>query len=584
MDINVIPGTIQESDADAIIITLFEGSGLDGPAQDVDQALDGALRDLLDVGDLTGKSGETVVLYPRGALPARRVIVVGLGPREDFDLEASRCAAAHAIQKAREVKAQRVASVLHSAETDATPDDVSADASHAEAFRKLRNQLAAKISSRLDPSLDTSDKARNAEIRATLEGLFDAALSEEGVILSRFERQRLFEHIVAELLDRAPVVAAAAQAVTEGSLLALYDYRGQKTEDAPEALPRTLELIIERDYDAPVVQRGIAAGQAIAAGVVLTRDLVNLPPNICTPIHMADIASQAAAVVGLRVQVFDREQMESMGMGALLAVAQGTDTPPRFIVLEHNAERAQELDTIVLVGKGVTFDTGGYSLKPKEGMSTMKGDMAGAAAVIGAMRAIGALDVPLHVVGLAPASDNMISGHAYRPQEVVTASNGVTIEIISTDAEGRMLLADALVYAGRFQPAAVVDIATLTGTCAAALGGVAAGLFSTDDRLREVLLGAADATSEKLWPLPLFPEYEKAIKSDTADIKNSGGRWGGIGSSAIFLKHFVSYPAWAHIDMAGMAFEAKDKPYIPGKGATGYGVRLLTQFVRDWAG
>jgi leucyl aminopeptidase len=284
----------------------------------------------------------------------------------------------------------------------------------------------------------------------------------------------------------------------------------------------------------------------------------------------------------LRIQVLEEEQMTSLDMGALLAVAQGSDTPPRLIILEHNADRATELDTIVLIGKGVTFDTGGYSLKSREGMVTMKSDMAGAAAVIGAMQAIGALDVPLHVVGLAPAADNMISGRAYRPSEVVTASNGVTIEIISTDAEGRMLLADALVYAKRFNPTAVVDIATLTGTCAAALGKAAAGLFSTDDGLRDVLLSAADASAEKLWPLPLYPEYEKTIKSETADIKNSGGRFGGIGSSATFLKHFVDYPAWAHIDMAGVALDAEDNPYAPGKGATGFGVRLMVEFVRRW--
>jgi leucyl aminopeptidase len=387
---------------------------------------------------------------------------------------------------------------------------------------------------------------------------------------------------VSEILDRGPAVEAAAQAVTEGSLLALYAYRGQKTDDAPKALPETLELMVEAEPERPAAQRGVAAGDAIAAGVTLTRDLVNLPPNICTPVYMAEAASQIAETLGLRVQVLDREQMEGLGMGALLGVAQGSDTPPRFIILEHNADRADELDTIVLIGKGVTFDTGGYSLKSKEGMGTMKGDMAGAAAVIGAMRAVGALDVPLHVVGLAPASDNMISGRAYRPQEVVTASNGVTIEIISTDAEGRMLLADALVYAERFKPAAVVDIATLTGACYTALGGVAAGLFSTDDTLREALLSAADTTTEKLWPLPLFPEYEKAIESETADIKNSGGRGGGVGSSAIFLKHFVAFPAWAHIDMAGLGFGGKDNPYVPGKGATGYGVRLLTEFVRRW--
>jgi leucyl aminopeptidase len=500
MQIKIVPGVIQDSDADAVIVGLFQESQPQGATRALDQALDGAIRDLVESGDANGKAGQVAVLYTRGAIPAPRVIVVGLGPRQEFDLEGLRRAAAHAIQKARDLKARRVASALY---------DV-------------------------------------------------------------------------EVMNGGLAVEAAAQAIAEVSLLALYEYRGQKTGEAPEALPQVMELALEPEPDASAAQRGIAAGQAVAAGVTLTRDLVNLPPNICTPLHMAEVAEQIAERVGLRIKVFGPEQMEALGMGALLAVARGSDTPPRFIILEHNADRARELDTLVLVGKGVTFDTGGYSLKTKEGMATMKGDMAGAAAVIGALRAIGALGVPLHVVGLVPAADNMISGHAYRPQEVVIASNGVTIEIISTDAEGRMLLADALVYAERFRPAAVVDIATLTGTCAAALGGAAAGLFSTDDALRDVLLSAGAATSEKLWPLPLFPEYEKAIESETADIKNSGGRRGGIGASAIFLKHFVNCPAWAHIDMAGLAFEAKDNPYVPGKGATGFGVRLLTEFVRKW--
>jgi leucyl aminopeptidase len=441
-------------------------------------------------------------LYPRGAIPARRVIVVGLGPRDEFDADpadAVRRAAARAIQRARELKARRVGSMLHGAGAG---------------------------------------------------GL---------------------------------AVEAAAQATAEGSLLGLYDYRGQKTEDPPEPLPQVLELTVFDERDVPAARGGVDAAWAVAAGVALTRDLVNLPPNICTPAHLAQVAAEVAGEVGLRVEVLGRKEMQAQHMGALLAVAQGSDTPPRFIVLEHNAGRADELDSIVLVGKGVTFDTGGYSLKSKESMGQMKNDMAGAAAVIGALYAVGTLGVPLHVVGLAPAADNMISGHAYRPQEVVTASNGVTIEINSTDAEGRMLLADALVYAGRFQPAAVVDIATLTSACVVALGkGVAAGLFSTDEVLRDALLAAADATVERLWPLPLFPEYEKSLESQTADVRNSGERGAGVGSSATFLKRFVSYPAWAHVDMAGMASEAKDNPYIPGKGATGFGVRFLTEFVRRW--
>ncbi len=501
MDIKTIPGAIQESDADAVIVNLFQDTQPGGATKAVDDALDGAICDLIEDGDFSGKAGQVAVLYPRGAVPARRVLVVGLGSRDKFDTDPAdtvRRAAAHAIKKARELKVDRVASILH--------------------------------------------------------GAGAGGLS----------------------------VRQAAQATAEGSLLALYDYHGQKTGAPKEPKPQSLALMIFDEKDVPTAQQGVDAALAIAAGVALTRDLVNLPPNICTPTYLADVARQTADKVGLRVEVLGRKQMEALKMGALLAVAQGTDTPPQFIVLEHNKGRADELDTIVLVGKGVTFDTGGYSLKSKEGMGTMKIDMAGAAAVIGAMRAIGELNVPLHVVGLVPASDNMIGSHAYRPQEVFTASNGVTIEINSTDAEGRMLLADALVYAKRFDPAAVVDIATLTGACYTALGGVAAGLFSTDDVLRDALLDAGKTTAEKLWPLPLFPEYEKTLESQTADIRNSAGRGAGVGSSATFLKHFVDYDAWAHVDMAGLAYGGKDNPYMPAKSATGFGVRLFTEFVRGW--
>jgi len=501
IQVKAVPGAIQESTADAIVVNLFQDTQPGGATKAVDESLDGAVRELIESGDFTGKTGQVAVLYPRGAIPSRRVIVVGLGPRDDFGPDPVRRAAARAAQKARELKVRRLASILHGAGAG---------------------------------GLSTTE---------------------------------------------------AAQATTEGTVLGLYQYHGQKTEEPTELLPASLELTLFDQAKVEAAQQGIDAGLAVSAGVALARDLVNLPPNICTPPYMADVATAMAAEAGLTVQVLERKQMEALKMGALLAVAQGSDTPPQFIVLQHNAARASELDSIILVGKGVTFDTGGYNVKSREGMSGMKADMAGAAAVIGALRAIGTLDLPLHVVGLAPASDNMISGHAYRPQEVITASNGVTIEIGSTDAEGRLLLADALVYAAQFEPAAVVDIATLTGACTIALGrGVAAGLFTTDDPLRERLLSAADATAEKLWPLPLFPEYEKRIESQTADIRSSGERTDGVGSSATFLKHFVDYPAWAHIDMAGLETGADDNPYTPGRGATGFGVRLLVEFVRKWTG
>lgn len=497
MEIKAVPGRIETYTADAIIINQFEGLEPGGAAGAVDAVLNGAVRELIRDGDFTGKAGQITVLYPRTLMPAKRVILVGLGRQDKFNVDVVRRAAGSAISKARDLKANHVASVI--------------------------------------------------------QGSGAGGLS----------------------------IEIAAQAVTEGSLLALYNYRGQKSDEKPEDFPKTLDLLILDEQDTRAAE-GIKAGMAIAAGVRVARDLVNLPPNFCTPSYMASVASEMALTVGLKFTALDKVQMEALKMGALLGVAQGSDTPPRFIILEHNADR-EDLPTVVLVGKGVTFDTGGYDIKTADGMGTMKGDMAGGAAVIGAMGAIAGLNIPLRVIGLVPAADNMISGHAYRPQEVLTASNGVTIEISNTDAEGRLLLADALVYASRYQPKAVVDIATLTGACVTALGaGVAAGLFSTDDALRDKLVSAGTETAEKLWSLPLFPEYEKSIESNTADIKNSGGARSGVGSAAIFLKHFVDYPAWAHIDMAGMMFDAVDNPYVP-KGATGYGVRLLTEFVRTFA-
>ncbi|MBN2470751.1 MAG: leucyl aminopeptidase [Anaerolineae bacterium] len=380
--------------------------------------------------------------------------------------------------------------------------------------------------------------------------------------------------------DRLPLPEAVS-AVVEGSLLAAYKYQaaGKTKADNAAKGPDMLELVIDSEADVSAAQAAVQEAEQLAAGVLLARDLVNMPPNFCTPAHLAETAMGMVGQVGLRVQVLERGQMQALGMGALLAVAQGSDAPPRFIILEHNAAQAAELPSVVLVGKGVTFDTGGYNLKSGEGMGSMKTDMAGGAAVLGAMRAIAGLNIPLHVVGLVPASDNMINGGAYRPQEVVTASNGVTIEVVSTDAEGRMLLADALVFAERFEPVAVVDIATLTGACVVALGrGMAAGLFATDDGLRDALVAAGSVTGERVWPMPLFPEYESTLESDVADLKHSGGKGGGVGASATFLRHFVNYP-WAHVDMAGMASDLPDTPYAPA-GASGYGVRLLVEFVR----
>jgi leucyl aminopeptidase len=372
----------------------------------------------------------------------------------------------------------------------------------------------------------------------------------------------------------------AAQATVEGSLLALYRYQppeqGSQDEDKIESLN-----IVEFDANKLArIQTGVNIAEALVAGVHLARDLVNMPPNIATPSLMAEAARNIAEEHGMTITVGGRKWAAKRNMGAFLAVAKGAGEPPKFIVLEHNSNQ-EDLDTIVLVGKGITFDTGGISIKSRQGMGAMKSDMGGAAAVLGAMKTVGILGIPLRIIGITPCTENMPDANAYRPSDVITASNGKTIEIISTDAEGRMVLADGLVFAKRYEPKAVIDLATLTGACVTALGkGMAAGLFTTDDDLRDKLVAAAKTTHERVWPMPLWDDYRKAIKSNVADMKNSGGARSGVASSAIFLKEFTDY-SWAHLDIAGMALSDKGTSYTP-VGGTGYGVRLLVDFLRNW--
>jgi leucyl aminopeptidase len=501
MEINVVAGSIQEQATDAIVVNWIEGIKIpSGATKAVDSAMGGAIQELVQSGDFSGRLGEVAVLYPRRALAAQRVLVVGLGPAETLDLEAVRRASAEALKRLRQLNARRVASIVH-------------------------GSGAAGLDARL-----------------------------------------------------------AAQATVEGALLGLYrlPVAHQQSQEAPEITALTLVEFDEQKVEA--VQSGARLAQVIVQGVLLARDLVNLPPNAATPTRMAKAAEQIAAEHGMHLTVGDREWAAERKMGAFLSVASGAAEEPRFIVLEHNRGR-DDLDTLVLVGKGITFDSGGVSLKPAEKMWEMKSDMGGAAAVLGAMQVVGMLGLSLHVVGIAPCTENMPDGHAYHPADVITASNGKTIEIISTDAEGRMVLADGLVYAAQYKPKAVVDLATLTGSCVTALGeGVAGGLFSNDDELRQALLAASQHTYERLWPMPLFEDYRRTIRSLVADMKNSGGKYGGVGTSAVFLQEFTNYP-WAHLDIAPMALVDKEhaSPYIP-VGGTGFGVRLLVDFLRNWAG
>ena len=435
------------------------------------------------------------VLYPLGTIPAGRVIVVGLGKREGFNVEAARRAAGKAAVKARELGSKIIATIVHGAGT--------------------------------------------------------GGLS----------------------------AAEAAAATAEGTLLALYRYDAPRLKKEAKEQPERISLVELDESKVADMQAAVDEANAIAQGVFLARDLVNGPSNIVTPEYMAAAARELADTHGFEVTVGDSRWAEEQGMGAFLGVSMGTSREPAFIVLEHNPAGSTEAP-IVLVGKGITFDTGGISLKPRAGMVAMISDMGGAAAVLGAMKAVGETGLKRRVIGIAACTENMPDGQAFRPGDVLTAANGKTIEITNTDAEGRLVLADALSYAQRFEPAAVVDLATLTGAVAVALGrDTAAGLYTNDDSLRDQFIAAGEATFERTWPLPLYPEFRKDMDSHVADLKNSSGnRFGGSSQAAAFLQEFVTYP-WVHLDIAGMAYSSSSRDYAA-RGASGFGVRLLLEWLK----
>ncbi|MGE5601818.1 MAG: leucyl aminopeptidase family protein, partial [Nitrososphaerales archaeon] len=417
MDVVVKQGNITQEQAELIVVNLFQGVTLPGGATGaVDGALGGMIREVLATGDFTGKSGETIVLYTRGAIPAPRVLIVGLGDSGKLDLHVVRNASATVTRKARDLGVKHFATIVHGAGIGG-----------------------------LDPQ-------------------------------------------------------QAAQAVAEGALLGLYRYEGYHSKPPKDWKPdpdkmTVVEFSAERSA---ALEAGVRKGESIARGVNLARRLVNTPANHMTPTAMADAAEALARETGLDFDALGRNECRALGMGIFMAVAEESEQEPRLIILEHN-KGVPDLPTVVLVGKGVTFDSGGISLKPGEEMWKMKGDMAGAAAVIAALGVAARLKLPAHVVGLAPCAENLPGGRAQKPGDVFTGMSGKTMEVISTDAEGRMLLADTLAYAARFKPAAVVDIATLTGVQSMALGPQAAAFFANDEALASRLVTAADASGERLW-------------------------------------------------------------------------------------
>ena len=371
----------------------------------------------------------------------------------------------------------------------------------------------------------------------------------------------------------------ALEAVTVGTLLGSYCFDLYKTRNKEERFAfEGVSMLLpgQENYEEERVR--IESAQILCQGVRLARDLVSQPGNVVTPGYLAQTALDLAQRHGLDCRVYEQDELEQLGMNALVGVGKGSAEPPRLIVLRHHGGGARERP-VVLVGKGITFDSGGISIKPGAGMEEMKTDMAGSAAVLGTMEAAARLKLPLNLIGIIPTAENMLDGKAFKPGDVLTSLSGTTIEITNTDAEGRLILCDALHFALQFKPATMVDLATLTGACVVALGHEASAAIGNDQRLIDALKRAGEECGERLWQLPLWEEYGEAMKSDIADLKNAGSRDGGSITAAWFLKQFVGETRWAHLDIAGTAWSDKARPYSP-KGATGVGVRLLIEYLQ----
>lgn len=375
--------------------------------------------------------------------------------------------------------------------------------------------------------------------------------------------------------------APEAEAAALGLVAGAWDFKELKTAPPADEQRAPLDEAVILATDAAAAEQGVRAARAIGAGHSLARRLGMLPGNICTPDYLADTARDIAQRFGMQLTVLGRAEMEREKMGSFLCVARGTSQEPKLIALEYR-RGPKDAKPIAIVGKGLCFDSGGISIKPAQGMEWMKFDMCGAAGVLGAMEAIGRLELPVNIVGLIGSTTNMPSGEAVKPGDVVQASNGKFIEIINTDAEGRLVLADVLAYAKRFSPDAVVDAATLTGACVIALGHTATGVMGNDEALVQEVLDAGKRSGEPGWPLPLWDDYKELIKSDVADIKNSGGRPAGTITAALFLKEFAEGYSWVHLDIAGTAYTESDLGTVP-RGPTGVPVGTFVEFARGRA-
>jgi leucyl aminopeptidase len=494
MQIEHTTGSYRELDVQALAIAVFKDEKADeGFLKELDTAIGGAIKSVIESEELKGKEAETVYLHliANTEIKAKRVLLVGVGPRDEYS----------------------TAQVSQMAGT---------------AARTLRGKNAKSIA------------------------------------------------IVPRLEGAAEDIGSV---VVEGAIMGMFEPDKYRTSDKEERTIDRLTVVMDGADDTQL-QRGVERGKSIGESVNFTRDLANEPGAYMTPTIMADRAREVATESGLSIDVLDESRMEQEGMGSLLSVSRGSDEPGKLIILRYTPSNATaEADGLLsFVGKGVTFDSGGISLKPGENMELMKYDMTGGATVMGAMRAIGQLKPPIPVLGVIPCVENLPSGKATKPGDVVRAMTGKTIEVINTDAEGRLILADAIAYAKKLGATRIVDMATLTGAVSIALGDVNVAILGTDQGLIDEVIAAGKEAGEKFWQLPLDKEYSRQIKSDIADIKNVGGRKAGTITAAAFLKEFADGVAWAHLDIAGTAWGDDAKPYRS-KGPTGIAVRTLLRIV-----
>ncbi len=498
MDYQSKTGALDKQRGNCLVVGVFEKRKLSTAAADVDKASGGALKAVIQAGGMDGRTGQTRIVYQPEGLGVRQVLMVGLGEKKKWNVNAFREAITAAVNSMNDAG--------------------------------VRDAVFA-----LAPEFPAADDSIYLGVRHTVE---------------------------------------AAEA-------AAYRFEETKSKKAPAQPLKKVSCWYPERGDKAAADRGIRHGHGIATGQQYARELGNLPANVCTPTYLGQQAKKMARTHGkkLTAKVLNETDMKRLKMGSLLSVAKGSDEPAKFIVMEYKGTTRKRRPH-VLVGKGLTFDTGGISLKPAPGMDEMKFDMCGGAGVFGAVKAAAEMELPIHLVGLVPATENHINGKANKPGDVVTSMSGQTVEILNTDAEGRLILNDALTYARRYDPAAVIDIATLTGACVIALGKHASGLMSKHDDLAEELLAAGETSHDRAWRLPLWDDYQSQLDTNFADMANVGGKEAGTITAGCFLSRYTEGMRWAHVDVAGTAWISGGGPQ---KGATGRPVPLLSQYLINQA-